>query len=384
MLNMQGDLNAAKKTIDVNKELKKQSSLTTTSTVSPAPPPASSISPAAAPAPAIMGQPVLSCHYPVGQTWHKKDFMTGKLRLAITEDPHNSDIPIGIPNIQNINIVFQKLLSEWYVLESSNSNILSVDGIPTHQSIIKKSTKHVIFIDKSAFVFTFGKSSIDPKVEYPKGKPEKNEFSLLFENSGVETRFGKEGFYILGPSEFCDYKIQGETSFMIFSYKNCNYLRVIHTNAENPVSVDSASADKPAPLFEGSKITIGKQNIIFHAEQETGGVYDFNFTPDKMTEKLCLLCIDEQTSEKYSFALPPAGKALNVGRDSHCEIHIDSKDVSRKHSQVIMYERSALVFDCYSTNGTFVNGEKIAKRMLHPGDMVTFGDTKFMFCYLDQ
>ncbi|MFZ2655751.1 MAG: FHA domain-containing protein [Victivallales bacterium] len=387
MLNMQGELNTAKKTIDVNKELKKQNNLTTTATVVPgrAPSPASSPAPAAAPVPALQGQPGLTCHYPVGQTWHKKDFLIGKPRLSITEDPHNSDVQTGIPNVQNINIVLQHLCSEWYVLESSNSNVLSVDGVPTHQSIIKKGTKHVLFIDKSPFVFSFGKSALDAKVEYPNGKPDKNEFSLLFEHSGVETRFKKDGFYILGPSEFCDYKIQAEnTWFMIFNYKNCNYLRIIYANAENPVTVDSASADSPTPLFEGSKIMVGKQVLYYHSEQDPNrAMHDFNFNPDKMTEKFCLLCVDEQTPEKYSFALPPAGKALNVGRDSHCEIHIDSKDVSRKHSQIIMYERSALVFDCYSTNGTFVNGEKIAKRMLHPGDIVTFGNTKFMFCYLE-
>jgi hypothetical protein len=171
---------------------------------------------------------------------------------------------------------------------------------------------------------------------------------------------------------------------MIFLHGNCSYLRTLLSSPENHVTVDGAPAETPVALLDNSKIMIGKHVFIYHVDQPpTLSKQEFSFTPDPKPEKLCLLCIDENTSEKYSFALPPAGKALNVGRDSHCEIHIDSKDISRKHSQIIMYERSALVFDCYSTNGTFVNGEKIAKRMLHPGDLVTFGDTKFMFCYLE-
>jgi len=371
---MTGNPDIAKKTIDVSKEVRKQA---VTTAMSPSSQPAQ---------PPLSSQPVLSCHYLAGPSWHKKDFMSSKMRLSITEDPHNSDIPVGIPNVQNISITMQKLLSEWYVLESSNSSVMTSDGIPTHQAIFKPGMKHVLFIEKTPIVFSYSKGGApEPKTESLKGKPEKGEFSLLLESTGVEARFKKDAFYVMGPTDFCDFKLPNETALvMIFHYNGSNYLRTIHTNAENPVTVDGVSADTPIPLFNDSKIVLGKNVITFHAEQVADiAKQNFVFNPEKRSEKLCLLCIDEETAEKYSFALPPPGKALNVGRDSHCEIHIDSKDVSRKHSQVIMYERSALVFDCYSTNGTYVNGEKIAKRMLHPGDIVCFGDTKFLFCYLE-
>ncbi|HBC89497.1 MAG TPA: hypothetical protein DCZ94_21375 [Lentisphaeria bacterium] len=374
MISIQGDqVNvSAKKTIDVTKELNKKAP-----------------DPVTEPTTAIQNHPVLSCFYPVGSSWQKKEFMAGKSKISITEDPHNSDIPIGIPNVQNISISLQKLLSEWYVMESSNSNILSINGIPGHQAILKAGSKQLVFVDKTPLIFIYARpGTADTKTEHPSGKPEKGEFSLLFEQSTNEFRFKKDKHYILGPSEFCDFKLQNENAWAtIFQYRNCNYLRVIHGPAnspEAPVTVDGISAETPLPLFDDSKITVGKHVLFYHTEQDFNiAKHEFAFNPEHASEKLCLLCIDENTSEKYSFALPPAGKALYIGRDSHCEIHIDSKDVSRKHSQVIMYERSALVFDCYSTNGTFVNGEKIAKRMLHPGDMVTFGDTRFMFCYLD-
>ncbi len=389
MLNMQGDPNTAKKTIDVSKELKKQTSTAISSPppVAAAPAPVQVAAPAPAPA-AGRSQPTLSCYYLSRQTWQKKDFLTSKQRLLITEDPHTSDIPVGIPNVQTVNIVLQKLASEWYLIESSNTSLMSANGIPSHQSIIKEGSKHVLFIDKIPIIFNFssgGTTTQTSKIEFAKGKPEKDEFSLVYEGTSAETRFKRDNFYIFGPSDFCDFKLQNENVWiMIFHYMGCNYLRTIHANPDNPVTVDGVSAENPILLFNDSRIMLGKHAMSFHVDQETNiANQDFNSNSERRSEKLCLLCIDEQTLEKYSFALPPAGKALNVGRDSHCEIHIDSKDVSRKHSQVIIYERSALVFDCYSTNGTFVNGEKIAKRMVHPGDLVCFGDTKFMFCYLE-
>ncbi|GEM_PF-6985136 len=374
MISIQGDqvLNAGKKTLDVTKEINKKSKDPVNESTT-----------------SIQNHPVLNCFYPVGSAWHKKEFMASKSRISITEDPHNSDIPIGIPNIQNISITLQKLLHEWYVMESSNSSIMNVDGVPSHQLILKPGAKHLLFVDKTPLIFIYTKPGAEPaKQDRPTGKPEKGEFSLLFEQSTNEIRFRKDQSYILGPSEFCDFKLQNENAWAnIFYYKNCNYLRSIHALAntqEAPVTVDGISADTPLPLFDDSKITVGKHTLFYHTEQDMNiAKHEFAYVPEHPAEKLCLLCIDESTSEKYSFALPPAGKSLYIGRDSHCEIHIDSKDVSRKHSQVIMYERSALVFDCYSTNGTYVNGEKVAKRMLHPGDIVTFGDTRFMFCYLE-
>jgi pSer/pThr/pTyr-binding forkhead associated (FHA) protein len=42
-----------------------------------------------------------------------------------------------------------------------------------------------------------------------------------------------------------------------------------------------------------------------------------------------------------------------------------------------------MLFDCGSSNGTFVNGEKITKKTIHPGDMISFGDIQYFFCYAE-
>jgi hypothetical protein len=327
--------------------------------------------------------PVLTCFYSIGPNWYKKDFPASKTKINITEDPHTSDIPVGILNVQNLNVVFQKLGSEWYAIESSNTNYMTVNGIPRHQVIFKPGDKHVIFIDRVPFIFSLeGPPESKQKTE---GKPGKDEFSIAIPKASLGIIFKKEKSCIIGPNEFCDQRLQNETaSAFIFYYKNCYFLKAISSSPENPVTADGVNAETPVPLFDDSKLMIGKYASVFHVEQDPSiSKHDFTFSPEYKPERLSLLCIDESTNEKNSLPLPPAGKALNIGRDSHSDVHIESKDISRKHAQLIIYERSALVFDCYSTNGTFVNGEKIAKRMLHPGDIVTFGDTAFLFCYIE-
>lgn len=328
-------------------------------------------------------QPVLTCFYPIGSNWHRKDFPTSKDRLNITEDTHNSDIPIGIPNAKGLEIVFQKIGSEWYAFEASNTSFMTVNGIPKHQAVFRTHDKHVIFIDSVPFVFLLG--GISEVKQKSEGNPGRDEFSLVVPKASSGAIFKKEKPCVIGSNEFCDHRLHNETaSAFIFFHKNCCFLKAISGSPENPVTVDGVSAETPVPLFDESKILIGKYAAEFHVEQDTSiSKHDFNFSPEHKPEQLSLLCINESSDEKSSFPLPPAGKALNIGRDSHSEIQINSKDISRKHAQLIIYERSALLFDCHSTNGTLVNGEKIAKRMLHPGDIVTLGDTRFLFCYLE-
>jgi pSer/pThr/pTyr-binding forkhead associated (FHA) protein len=328
-------------------------------------------------------QPVLTCHYSIGANWYKKDFPSSKTRISITEDPHNSDIPVGIPNVQNLNIIIQKIGSEWYAIESSNTNFMTIGGVPAHQVIFRPGEKHIIFIDRVPFVFLLGDLA-DAKRK-SEGNPGKDEFSLSIPKASSGTVFKKEKPCIIGPNEFCDNRLLNETaSAFVFYHKNCYFLKAISSSPENPVTADGVSAETPVPLFDESKIMIGKYAAVFHVEKDPSlSTHDFKFSPEYKPEQLSLVNINEATNQKNSIPLPPAGKALNIGRDSHSDIHIESKDISRKHSQLIIYERSALLFDCYSTNGTFVNGEKITKRMLHPGDVVSFGDTGFLFCYIE-
>jgi hypothetical protein len=333
--------------------------------------------------PAIPKQPAFTCFYSIGTNWYKKDFPAAKTKINITEDPHSSDIPVGIPNTQNLSVIFRKMGSEWYAIEASNTSYMTVNGVPRHQVIFRQNDKHVIFIDRVPFVFSFGAVS-EAKQKTDK-RPDKDEFSLVVHKAPAGLIFKKEKPCIIGPNEFCDNRLQNEAaSAFIFYHNNSCFLKSISSSPENPVRVDGVSADTPIPLFDESKILIGKYAADFHVEHDPSiSKHDFKFSPESKPERLSLLCIDESSNEKNVIPLPTAGKAFNIGRDSHSDIHIDSGDISRKHAQLIIYERSALLFDCYSTNGTFVNGEKITKRMLHPGDLVSFGETAFLFCYVE-
>ena len=76
----------------------------------------------------------------------------------------------------------------------------------------------------------------------------------------------------------------------------------------------------------------------------------------------------------------PGGKRLNVGRASDNELTLNDASVSKIHAALLMTaEGTLLVADTGSTNGTFINGRRIAygeSRPLEDGDVVGFGDVE--------
>ena len=76
----------------------------------------------------------------------------------------------------------------------------------------------------------------------------------------------------------------------------------------------------------------------------------------------------------------PGGRRLNVGRASDNELSLNDASVSKIHAALLMTaEGTLLVADTGSTNGTYLNGRRIAygeSRVIEDGDVVGFGDVE--------
>ncbi|MDX1691521.1 MAG: FHA domain-containing protein [Acidimicrobiia bacterium] len=72
----------------------------------------------------------------------------------------------------------------------------------------------------------------------------------------------------------------------------------------------------------------------------------------------------------------PEGETV-AGRNTQAEIFLDDVTVSRDHAAFIVEDRSLLLRDLGSTNGTYVNGERADEAALHPGDEVFIGRFHF-------
>lgn len=68
-----------------------------------------------------------------------------------------------------------------------------------------------------------------------------------------------------------------------------------------------------------------------------------------------------------------------VGRESGLAVTLNSTGVSRQHAEIVQQDDGGLLIrDLGSTNGTFVNHEKVtSSRPLVPGDVIRFADVEF-------
>jgi len=73
------------------------------------------------------------------------------------------------------------------------------------------------------------------------------------------------------------------------------------------------------------------------------------------------------------------GKVV-IGRTPDCDITIDNPAISRKHAAIEYKEEGYLLTDLGSSNGTFLNGEKITgPTPLKPGDVVGLAKFELLF-----
>lgn len=77
------------------------------------------------------------------------------------------------------------------------------------------------------------------------------------------------------------------------------------------------------------------------------------------------------------FRMTP-GSVKTLGRTARADFIVDAALVSRLHCRLTADKSDQLVVeDLSSTNGTLVNGERVDRQVLKPGDRVTIGRVDF-------
>jgi predicted component of type VI protein secretion system len=83
----------------------------------------------------------------------------------------------------------------------------------------------------------------------------------------------------------------------------------------------------------------------------------------------------KENGERKDFAL--RNQTTIVGRKDDCDIRIPLKEVSRQHAEIQITRHGVHVKDLGSSNGTYVNNERVQERELVPGDHLVIGPVVF-------
>lgn len=108
-------------------------------------------------------------------------------------------------------------------------------------------------------------------------------------------------------------------------------------------------------LFEGKRLKQGKVDIV--ASFVEGRVMPRLLLPDGK-------------------ALPIGKAPIVIGRLPECAVVLSDTNVSRHHAQVAIDDGEVVVTDLGSTNGTFVNGRRVSRAAVRPGDELMIGTSR--------
>lgn len=167
-----------------------------------------------------------------------------------------------------------------------------------------------------------------------------------------------------------------------------NSVIIRRASSEAVVAVNGVQlGSDPTPLIHGDKIEIAGAELLFGDDRKGG-----------QTQALAGLKIDDVYQPRPAgsgrataatggrlvslvdgreYIVSPTG--ISIGRDAGCDVVVPSPEVSRKHAELMAGPSGYTVTDL-STNGVFVNGERVAKvRTLARGDVLRLGTEEFRF-----
>jgi pSer/pThr/pTyr-binding forkhead associated (FHA) protein len=91
-----------------------------------------------------------------------------------------------------------------------------------------------------------------------------------------------------------------------------------------------------------------------------------------------ILRTTDDSDEPLTFRLAP-GAVKTIGRAARADFIVDRALVSRIHCRLTLSDAGGLlVEDLGSTNGTFLNGERVTRRTVASGDRIKLGRVEFV------
>ena len=163
-------------------------------------------------------------------------------------------------------------------------------------------------------------------------------------------------------------------------------IRRVHPSAIIRVNGVQLGAE-PSPLIHGDKIDAGGVELLFGDDKKQAGgtqvISGVSLPPELRKSKT----VSKPTSatggrlvslvDGREFQVKQTG--LTLGRDAACDVVLPGTDVSRNHAEISVSADGYYVIDL-STNGVYVNGEKIeGTHTLGRGDVIRIGTEEFRF-----
>src|SRR5579884_3289043 len=142
--------------------------------------------------------------------------------------------------------------------------------------------------------------------------------------------------------------------------------RVRNRDADGAASPGKRASDEPDGQVESGATMIYKPKV---PPQATEAV------PDEavgIEREVAILSWDGQEKRVDK-------RRILLGRSRECDVQVEDPNVSRRHAELRQEGSTYWIVDLDSTNGVEVNGRRVKRAKLEPGDVFTVGSTDVSF-----
>lgn len=109
---------------------------------------------------------------------------------------------------------------------------------------------------------------------------------------------------------------------------------------------------------------------------------DLSVRPPRLSHSMFgVATVGAQGSRFHAVALPRADSPfLSIGRGTATDLRLrNDPAVSLMHAALVKVRRTWFVFDCHSTNGVYLHGQRVSgSQRVYPGDILTLGQTMLL------
>lgn len=158
--------------------------------------------------------------------------------------------------------------------------------------------------------------------------------------------------------------------------RECGRYVVRDLDSRNGTFVNGEMIPGSVHLHEADVVQFGKGGpalrlSIAAATPPTRGVLD----PQQASVGASLV-VEHVAGARTGMVETVSGDVISFGRAPGCHVRFDpEKDetASSRHAEIRREAKELVIYDLGSSNGTYVNGERVERRQVRPGDLIEFG-----------
>lgn len=124
----------------------------------------------------------------------------------------------------------------------------------------------------------------------------------------------------------------------------------------------------------------GPQGTQVFSRDQIADILDEGTTPDTERELASLVLLTSHDGgQDAGTVFRLSSDRLTIGRSSVCDLSIEEPSMSSEHARLVFSDDAWRVINLLSTNGVFVNDEKVFSHRLHDGDEIRLGRVRLRY-----